>query len=159
MSKPPQRALGLLRWFCPSQLIESIEGDLLEQFEDDVRSYGPRHAKWRFRFNVIRFLRYEIISRRNTNTTMMSKALLLNNLKISFRNIRKHFTYSSINLLGLALGISVCLLIYVHTTQQLSYDSFHPEVEQLHRGKSNGHLESSRRYDGKHPSSPGRSTY
>jgi len=37
-------SLRLLSWFCPESLYESIEGDLLEQFENDLKTTGDRKA-------------------------------------------------------------------------------------------------------------------
>ena len=34
--------LRLLSWLCPPDLYEGIEGDLLEQFEADVKEFGHR---------------------------------------------------------------------------------------------------------------------
>ena len=34
--RPPRFAIRFLRWFCPPNLYEGIEGDLLQQFEKDV---------------------------------------------------------------------------------------------------------------------------
>jgi len=34
---PPRFALRFLEWYCPVGLHESIEGDLLEQFEEDLK--------------------------------------------------------------------------------------------------------------------------
>ena len=36
-----------LRWFCPDQLYEEIEGDLIERFKKDVRAFGEKSANRR----------------------------------------------------------------------------------------------------------------
>lgn len=41
--------------------------------------------------------------------------------------------YSFINILGLALGLASCLLVFVYAKQEMSYDSFHPDAEQTFR--------------------------
>ena len=38
-------ALRFLRWFCPSQLYEEIEGDLIQKFERDAKTVGEKKAK------------------------------------------------------------------------------------------------------------------
>jgi putative ABC transport system permease protein len=43
--EPPKFALRFLAWFCPPSLYESIEGDLLEQFEEDVTLVGKNMAR------------------------------------------------------------------------------------------------------------------
>jgi putative ABC transport system permease protein len=32
-------SLRFLRWFCPPQLLEEIEGDLIQKFEKDVKTF------------------------------------------------------------------------------------------------------------------------
>ncbi len=56
-----------------------------------------------------------------------------NYLKIAFRNIRKHKLYSLINIFGLTLGITCCILIYLFIQDDFSYDKFHENAENLYR--------------------------
>ncbi|MEK7255361.1 MAG: ABC transporter permease, partial [Bacteroidota bacterium] len=50
-----------------------------------------------------------------------------NYIKLAFRNLRKHKTFSFINIFGLAISMSICLLIMLNIKDAHSYDSFHPE--------------------------------
>ena len=50
--------------------------------------------------------------------------LTRNNIKISYRNLIKSKVYSAINILGLALGLTTCLLIYLYVSYDTSYDEF-----------------------------------
>lgn len=56
-----------------------------------------------------------------------------NYLKIAFRNLTKQKTYSLINILGLALGITCCLLIALYVLQETNYDTYHKNVAQIYR--------------------------
>jgi putative ABC transport system permease protein len=51
--------------------------------------------------------------------------MLLNYLKVTFRSIVKNKLSSTINVLGLAVGLASCLLIFLHAKQELSYDQAH----------------------------------
>ena len=63
MKSYPQRfAFRLLKWICPTHLFETIEGDLIEQYEDDVEEVGESRAKSRLAWNAINFFRIGIIS-------------------------------------------------------------------------------------------------
>lgn len=68
--------------------------------------------------------------------------MLKNYLKIVFRTLQKNKVYASINILGLSLGIAASVLIVVFVADELSYDQFHPQSENLYRvdfsGKLNG---------------------
>ncbi|HEY6900117.1 MAG TPA: ABC transporter permease [Puia sp.] len=50
--------------------------------------------------------------------------MLKNWLRTALRNIRKNKTSSAINILGLTVGLSSCLLIALFIRHELSYDSF-----------------------------------
>jgi len=54
-------------------------------------------------------------------------------LTIAIRNLLKHFNYSILNILGLAIGISSFLFILIYVTDELSYDRFHENHEQIYR--------------------------
>lgn len=55
--------------------------------------------------------------------------MLKNYLKIALRNIRNKKFYSFLNLLGLSIGITAGILIIIYVHDELSYDQFHPNVE------------------------------
>ncbi|MGH7598880.1 MAG: ABC transporter permease [bacterium] len=59
--------------------------------------------------------------------------MLKNYLKITLRNLRKHKVYSFINILGLAIGITCCLLILLYVQDELNYDRFHQRSDRIHR--------------------------
>ena len=54
-------------------------------------------------------------------------------LTIAIRNILKHLNYSILNILGLAIGISSFLFILLYITDELKYDRFHDNHEQIYR--------------------------
>jgi putative ABC transport system permease protein len=56
-----------------------------------------------------------------------------NYLKIALRNIGKYKTYSSINIIGLAIGIACCILILLFVQDELSYDSYHAHSDHIYR--------------------------
>lgn len=59
--------------------------------------------------------------------------MLQNYLKIAFRNLLRNKTFSLINLLGLTLGMTVCLLIDQYVQFELSYDQFHQHADRIFR--------------------------
>jgi putative ABC transport system permease protein len=56
-----------------------------------------------------------------------------NYLKVSLRNIWKNKTFSFINIFGLALGISFCLVLISILKVQFSYDNFEPGRDRIYR--------------------------
>lgn len=59
--------------------------------------------------------------------------MLKNYFKVALRNIFRQKAYAFINISGLAIGISCCLLIVSYVLDELSYDNFHPDTEQTYR--------------------------
>jgi predicted permease len=54
-----------------------------------------------------------------------------NYLTTALRNIKKHKTYSFINIAGLAIGIAACSLILLWVQDELSYDHYHKNLENI----------------------------
>lgn len=63
-----------------------------------------------------------------------------NYLKIAVRNILKHKFFSAINIIGLVIGMACCLLIFVYVLDELSYDRFHKNSEDLYRVALHGKI-------------------
>ncbi len=59
--------------------------------------------------------------------------MLKNYFKIAVRNLLKNKVYSFINVLGLTLGFICCMLIMLHVKDELSYDKFLPNHENIYR--------------------------
>jgi putative ABC transport system permease protein len=56
-----------------------------------------------------------------------------NYLKIAFRNLWKSKGFSAINILGLASGLAVCLLIVLYVVDELSYDRYNKNADRIYR--------------------------
>ncbi len=54
-------------------------------------------------------------------------------LQIAIRNFAKRKGYSILNLLGLTIGITCCLLIFKYVAFERSYDNFHPSADRIFR--------------------------
>jgi putative ABC transport system permease protein len=59
--------------------------------------------------------------------------MLRNHLKLAFRNLYNRKGYTLLNILGLAIGIACCLLIFQYVAYEKSYDSFHDKANQIVR--------------------------
>jgi putative ABC transport system permease protein len=56
-----------------------------------------------------------------------------NYFKIVFRNAKKHPMYVLINLIGLAIGMAVSIVILLYVQFELSYDKYHPDADRIFR--------------------------
>src|SRR5665213_3710602 len=59
--------------------------------------------------------------------------MIKNYFKIAFRNLWKHKVFSLINIMGLAVGITGCFLIYLYVHFETSYDSFNTKADRIYR--------------------------
>jgi putative ABC transport system permease protein len=125
--------IGFVRWFCPPLLVEGIEGDLLEEFDNDVQKNGKGAAGRRLIWNALKFFRLSIIMRNRLRYKNNSLTMLKSYFKITLRNIARSKGYSFINIFGLSLGIACCLLTANYVAFEFSFDNFHPNVERTYR--------------------------
>lgn len=65
-----------------------------------------------------------------------------NYFKIAVRNLARSKGFTAINVLGLALGIATCLLIVVFVQNELSYDRYNKNADQIVRVTFKGVMES-----------------
>lgn len=56
-----------------------------------------------------------------------------NYLIIALRNLSRNKIYSFINIAGLSIGLACSMLIILYVKDEVSYDRFHANVEQIHR--------------------------
>ena len=59
--------------------------------------------------------------------------MVKNYFLIALRSIRKNFAYSLINVVGLALGLTICILIVIWIQHELSFDRFHQPTGNIYR--------------------------
>jgi putative ABC transport system permease protein len=56
-----------------------------------------------------------------------------NYLKVALRNLWKNKAFSAINIIGLASGLAVCLLIVLYVVDELSYDRYNKNAGNIYR--------------------------
>ncbi len=56
-----------------------------------------------------------------------------NYFNVAIRNILKHKFFSAINILGMTIGVTACLLIILYITDELSYDRFHANADRIYQ--------------------------
>jgi hypothetical protein len=69
--------------------------------------------------------------------------MLKNYWTVAWRTLVRNKIYSIVNVLGLALGICACLVIYLITRYEYSFDSFHPDHDRIYCvdfGSHGGHF-------------------
>ncbi len=132
-SGPPKWAIRVLSWFCPPALYETIEGDLIEQFEIDVLEVGLKKARKRFLWNAIKFIRPAIMLRNRYSLRTNSLSMVGSYFKIAYRHLANGKSIALIHVLGLTVGITAFLLIIQYLSFELSYDRFQANQNEIYR--------------------------
>src|SRR5688572_25351291 len=63
-----------------------------------------------------------------------------NYFKVAIRNIIKYKFFSAINILGMTIGITACMLIILYVTDEFSYDKFHAKADRMYRVNLNARI-------------------
>lgn len=129
----PQWPLWILKKICHRPYLEEIEGDLEETYIAKSKMYRPFLAKLLYVFEVFSFLRYTLIRKPKFFSKFNDSDMLFNHFIITFRVLSKNKLFTTINIVGLAVGISAFLLITQYIEFENSYDSQHPRVEDIYR--------------------------
>ena len=59
--------------------------------------------------------------------------MIKNYIKVAMRYLLRNKGYTAINILGLAIGITSCILIMLFVRSEWSYDKFHSKADRIHR--------------------------
>ena len=59
--------------------------------------------------------------------------MIRNYFKIAWRNLSRNKNFTIINVAGLAVGIAVCLLIFLVIQFELSFDTYHSKKDRIYR--------------------------
>lgn len=59
--------------------------------------------------------------------------MLKNYFKTAFRNLIREKIYTIINILGLSVGMTCAILLYLYIDNELHYDSYHKDASQIYR--------------------------
>jgi putative ABC transport system permease protein len=68
--------------------------------------------------------------------------MLKNYFKTAFRNLSRNRVYSVINIVGLSLGLACAMLIILYVKDEVSYDRFHRNLNNIYRLVAKGEMAS-----------------
>jgi putative ABC transport system permease protein len=65
--------------------------------------------------------------------------MISNYFKTAFRSLTRNWNYTIINIAGLAVGIAVCMMIFIIIQFQTSFDNFHTRKDRVYRVLTESH--------------------
>jgi len=127
--------MRLLAWFCKDELLEEIEGDLIEYYQATRQENSRFRSNMVFIFHVLNFLRPFAIKKlgQNSNTIIMYRSYF----KFASRSILNERGYSLMNVLGLTIGIASSLLLLLYINSEKSYNQFHRDIDRIYQVMEN----------------------
>ncbi|WP_020528183.1 ABC transporter permease [Flexithrix dorotheae] len=139
-SKPPGFFLTVFKWFCRPDLHPYIEGDLLELYQDELKRSGRLGANLKIILDILMLFRPGIIKPITGFHQLNHYGMFKNYFKIGWRNLLKNKSYSVINIGGLAIGMSVAILIGLWVWDELSFNKNHDNYERIAQVMRSGSL-------------------
>ena len=130
---PPSWAQRFIEWYCKPGLVEDLMGDLNEYFERNVQTIGPRRAKLIYVIDAFKFLRSYTVRKPILVNFFINRIMIGSYIKTSSRNLMRNKLFSSINIIGLAISMSVGLLLIAFVLDMRSYDRFNKNGKRIYR--------------------------
>jgi len=124
---PPPLAAWLVKMTASPGDYDAAYRDLVETFEYIAEKEGHKKAKSWFWKEVLKSLPGFLKNKSHRRVAMMK-----NYFKIAFRNIKRNKIFTLINILGLAFGMACFILIILWIQDEMSYDKFHTNKDDLY---------------------------
>ncbi len=99
-----------------------------EEYSEILRKRGSLIARFWCWMEIIKSLPFIFC-----DNFSRSKIMLKNYLKIAFRILKRQKAFSLINLVGLTIGLSSCILIMLYVDFELEFDMFHENADDIYR--------------------------
>ncbi|MEO9483645.1 MAG: ABC transporter permease [Ekhidna sp.] len=125
----------LLELYCSKELLEDLQGDLHEYYARNLKKSRFK-ANAIFILDVIKFCRLYTIRKPKILGQMTFLNLMNNYFKTSARSLARNKLFSTINILGLAIAMSVGVLMITYISELLSFDTFHEKGDRIYRVQS-----------------------
>ncbi len=123
---PPSWPDRILSRICSPHLLEEVLGDLHERYKLNVQKMGEQKASKRYWLESFAYMRPSFFKRQpSPYSKPILTDMLRNYFKIAFRNIARNKAFSTINIFGLALGMTCFLFIFLWIQDEKSIDNFH----------------------------------
>jgi putative ABC transport system permease protein len=127
-NKPAKIIISIISLLTRSGNRQTLIGDIEEEYDYICSEKGRAQANVWSIGQIFLPLFYFIQSQ-----LLWSMIMLRNYLKTAFRNIKRHKSYTIINISGLAIGLACGILLTVYIHSELSFDSYHEKKERIFR--------------------------
>ena len=129
----------VFQWWSKKADTEDLLGDIDEYFQYNAANKGKLKAQFIYIKQVLSLSFSYALKKRKRSASFSnyysknSISMFKNYFKIALRNFAKQKLFTLINIGGLAMGMSVSLLILAVHTQVVQFDDFQENKDQIHR--------------------------
>ncbi|MBN8576345.1 MAG: ABC transporter permease [Cytophagales bacterium] len=139
MKQPPKLARKLFERVAGPAFVDDLLGDLDELFLIHLKTKSPRVAQWLYWRGVLSLLFSYTLRKRKQKAAVsafsvstFSVAMIASYLKVAARSLYQHKYFTVLNAAGLAIGMSVSLLLIAMYSYVSTYDSFHENKARIY---------------------------
>ncbi len=125
---PPSIGEKILKTFLPKGESESVAGDYEELYTEIAQSQGKTKANAWYWAQIAKSIWAGI-----TVHIWWSLTMFKSYLTVALRHLKRHKTFSFINISGLAIGMACCVLILLWINDEVRYDRFHEQNKNIYR--------------------------
>lgn len=137
--QPPKLAQKLFDWYCGLAKVDDLRGDLDELFYTNLKTKSLISAKRTYWKHVLSLLFSYAIRKRKSNATTgiyssnnISLSMIRNYIKVAMRNLYQYRYFTLLNAIGLAIGMSISLLLISMYSYISTSDTFHTNADQIY---------------------------
>jgi putative ABC transport system permease protein len=128
VQRPPIVAQWLLVRFISKDISYSALGDFDEIYDSIAEHDGIFRARVWYWTQVLKSIPSFV-----TDSLYWRLYMFQNYLKVTFRKMKRQKVFSLINIAGLAIGMAICILIFLWVQDELNFDRFHENAENISR--------------------------
>jgi putative ABC transport system permease protein len=113
-----------------------LEGDLFEEFIDNVEGLGLKKARNIYIWTVICSFRLYLFTTQKNYRKPKFTDMVIYHFKMALRNISKNQAFTAINIFGLTIGLASSLAILLFIIDQSQMDDFQVNQDRIYRLES-----------------------
>ncbi len=126
--QPPRIVVWFISQMFPDRGECSVLGDMTETYHSLAGDKGIFRARLWFWGQFLKALPHFMIDESRWRIHMLK-----NYLMVALRNLKNNSTYSFLNIVGLAVGMTAFILISLYVRYELSFDKYHENAGRIYR--------------------------
>jgi putative ABC transport system permease protein len=137
--QPPKLARYIFEWYSGNANVDDLLGDLDELFYLNLKTKSLFKAKFKYWISVCSLMFSYAIRKRKRDaslgqfsSSLISIGMLHSYLKVAGRNLYQHKYFTLLNAFGLAIGMSISLLLISMYSYTNTYDNFHANKDNIY---------------------------